>query len=69
MKQNILIINGHQVQTTSPGKLNATLVDHAKQTLEQAGLNVKTSHVDTNYDVEKEVIAEETLSNPIEEYI
>ena len=55
MKQNILIINGHQVQTTSPGKLNATLVDHAKQTLEQAGLNVKTSHVDTNYDVEKEV--------------
>ena len=48
MKQNILIINGHQVQTTSPGKLNATLVDHAKQTLEQAGLNVQTSHVDTN---------------------
>tara|TARA_Y100001960_G_scaffold323017_1_gene400629 strand:- start:3276 stop:3860 length:585 start_codon:yes stop_codon:yes gene_type:complete len=55
MTKNVLIINGHQVQTTSPGKLNATLVEHAKTTLENAGLNVKTSHVDTNYDVEEEV--------------
>lgn len=55
MTKNVLIINGHQVQVTSPGKLNATLVDHAQQVLETAGLNVKSSHVDTNYDVEEEV--------------
>lgn len=55
MTKNVLIINGHQVQVTSPGTLNKTLVNHAKQTLENAGLHVKTSHVDTNYDVEQEV--------------
>ena len=51
----ILIINGHQPYPFASGKLNATLVERARQHLADQGHQVHVSRVAESYDVEQEV--------------
>ncbi len=55
MNKNVFIINGHQYWEISKGELNASLVDFAKNQLEQNDFAVQTSHIDDVYDVEQEI--------------
>ncbi|MCP4936135.1 MAG: NAD(P)H-dependent oxidoreductase [bacterium] len=55
MNKNVFIINGHQYWEISPGKLNRTLVELAKEKITQKGWNVKTTHVDDAFDAAEEV--------------
>jgi len=55
MKKNVFIINGHQYWEISKGKLNASLVEFAKDQLEQKGFTVKVTHIDNAYDIEQEI--------------
>ncbi|MBF0381012.1 MAG: NAD(P)H-dependent oxidoreductase [Magnetococcales bacterium] len=55
MGKNVFIINGHQACDYAPGKLNQSLVDVAKNSLEKQGHNIKVSHVDNDTDPAGEV--------------
>ena len=55
MGKNILIVNGHQYLDYSPGKLNKTLVDAAREHLEQKGCTVKITSVEEEFDCSEEV--------------
>jgi len=54
--KHVLIINAHQTyEGFSNGKLNQTLVDTARNTLEELGCEVRTTHIEKGYDVAEEV--------------
>ncbi len=54
--KKVLIINAHQFyEGFAEGRLNQTLVDTAKETLEQCGCEVQTSILDKGYDIEEEI--------------
>lgn len=52
--KKILIINAHQYYSHSEGKLNASLVDFAKDFFEEAGHEVQTSIIENGYDINLE---------------
>ncbi len=54
MKKNILIINAHQYYESSEGKLNQHLADFAKDFFEEANHEVKTTIIDSGYQIEEE---------------
>ena len=53
--KNILIINAHQYYPYSEGKLNATLVQMAKDILEEKEYQVKTSVINDGWDLDEKV--------------
>jgi modulator of drug activity B len=53
--QNILIINAHQFYPSSEGKLNQSLVDLAKELLEEEGHQLKLTKIDDGYQIGDEV--------------
>ncbi|MDA3967277.1 MULTISPECIES: NAD(P)H-dependent oxidoreductase [Helicobacter] len=53
--KNILLLNGSKSFGHSGGKLNDTLHNVAKETLESLGLNVSETRIDKGYDIESEV--------------
>lgn len=53
--EKILIINGHEYYPFSEGRLNASLVSIAQETLTASGLQVQTSATHDAYDVNAEV--------------
>ncbi|MCP4286306.1 MAG: NAD(P)H-dependent oxidoreductase [Gammaproteobacteria bacterium] len=55
MNKKVFIINGHQYWEISKGELNASLVEFAKDQLEQNGFTVKTTHIDDAYDIAREI--------------
>lgn len=52
---NILIVNAHHYYPFAEGKLNKTLVDVAKETLEEKGHSIKVIHTDDEWDVDTEL--------------
>lgn len=52
---NIFIINAHEEYPFSPGKLNASLVETAKNHLTAKGYVVKITTLKDDYDVEQEI--------------
>ncbi|KZN30413.1 flavodoxin [Pseudoalteromonas luteoviolacea S2607] len=52
---NVLIINGHHYYPFSEGKLNATLVDHARMMFEHQGHRVRTVSMKDEIDIEQEL--------------
>lgn len=52
--KKILIINAHQYYPSSEGKLNKSMVDFAKEVLEEAQHEVKMTIIDAGYDIELE---------------
>jgi len=56
MKKNILIINAHQkYEGFAEGALNKSLSELAEETLRLADHNIRTSVIDTSYNVEEEL--------------
>jgi modulator of drug activity B len=55
MNGNVFLINGHQHWEMSPGKLNRTLVEFARETLIGNGYAVRTTHIDDGYVVHDEI--------------
>lgn len=53
--KNILIINAHQYYPSSEGKLNQSLVELAKDLLEEEGHLVKLTKIDDGYQIDEEV--------------
>ena len=53
--KNILLLNGAKSFGHSNGRLNETLHNVAKDTLQSLGLNVSETHIDKGYDIENEV--------------
>ncbi|RKZ93135.1 MAG: flavodoxin family protein [Gammaproteobacteria bacterium] len=54
--KNILIINAHQFyEGFSEGKLNKTMVDVAKEALEASACEVKLTHIEQGYDINREI--------------
>ncbi|MCE3036696.1 NAD(P)H-dependent oxidoreductase [Helicobacter sp. faydin-H20] len=53
--KNILLINGAKDFGLSKGRLNSTLHDVAKDTLQSLGLYINETHIDKDYDIEVEV--------------
>lgn len=53
--KNILLINGAKDFGLSKGRLNSTLHDVAKDTLQSLGLYINETHIDKGYDAEVEV--------------
>lgn len=53
--KNILLLNGAKNFGHSGGKLNTTLHEVAKETLQTLGLHIQEIHIDKGYDIEKEV--------------
>ncbi len=53
---NVLLINGHQRwEGFAEGKLNQTIIDSAQKQLTDAGYSVKTTIVESGYDVAEEL--------------
>ncbi len=52
---NVFIINGHQPYPSSPGKLNASLVERAHRYFETEGCDTRVTKVAQGYDPEREV--------------
>jgi modulator of drug activity B len=53
---NVLLINGHQrYEGFAEGKLNRTIVDAAEKQLTEAGHEVKTTIVESGYDIAEEL--------------
>lgn len=52
---NILIINAHHAYPFSEGRLNATLVEIAKNTLTKKGHQTRVVHTDNEWNVEEEL--------------
>ena len=58
--KKVLIINAHQkYEGFAEGKLNQTLADVAKETLDVQGCEVQTTYIEKGYDVEEEIIKHE----------
>jgi len=55
MGKNVLLINGHQAWEVSPGKLNKSLIDIAREVFSAKGCEVQSTHIEEDYDVETEV--------------
>lgn len=53
--KNIFIINAHQKNDYSPGKLNASYVVRARDIFEMKGYDVRITTVDEGYDITKEI--------------
>ena len=53
--KNVFIINAHEEYPFSPGKLNATFVEKAKNNLTAKGYEVKVTTMKDDYDVEQEI--------------
>ncbi|XRE44760.1 Modulator of drug activity B [Tenacibaculum discolor] len=53
--KKVLIVNGFQPNAFSEGKLNASLVERAKQQFEANNFEVKITNVSEEYDVDEEV--------------
>jgi len=53
--QNVFIINAHEEYPFSPGKLNGTLVEKAKNNLTAKGYDIKITTMKDDYDVEQEI--------------
>ncbi|MEM9539876.1 MAG: NAD(P)H-dependent oxidoreductase [Cyanobacteria bacterium P01_E01_bin.42] len=53
--KNAFIINAHEEYPFSPGKLNATLVEKAKNNLTAKGYDIKVTTMKDKYDVEQEI--------------
>ncbi|MCE3039092.1 NAD(P)H-dependent oxidoreductase [Helicobacter anatolicus] len=53
--KNILLIHGAKDFGLSKGRLNSTLHDVAKDTLQSLGLHINETHIDKGYDIEVEV--------------
>ncbi len=55
MKKNVLLINGHQVWEITPGRLNKSLIDIAKEIFTAKGYDVQYTHIEDDYSVPEEV--------------
>ena len=53
--KNVFIINAHEEYPFSPGKLNATLVEKAKNNLTAKGYDVKITTMKDDYDADQEI--------------
>jgi modulator of drug activity B len=53
--KNIFIINAHEYYPFSEGKLNATLVEKAKNILQNKGYEVRLTTIQDDYDIEAEI--------------
>lgn len=51
----ILLLNGAKALGVSQGRLNCTLHDVAKQTLENLGFKVLETHIDKGYEEQTEI--------------
>jgi modulator of drug activity B len=55
LMKNIFIINAHEYYPFSEGKLNATLVEKAKNILQNKGYEVRLTTIQDDYDIEAEI--------------
>ncbi len=55
MGKNVFLINGHQAWEISPGKLNQSLIDIARERFVDKGYEVKYTHIEDEYNVSEEV--------------
>lgn len=53
--KNILLLNGRKSFGHSKGRLNETLHNEAKNTLQNLGFNIDETYIDKGYNIEKEV--------------
>jgi len=55
MGKNVFLINGHQAWEISPGKLNKSLIDIARELFSNKGYEIKYTHIEDEYNVSEEV--------------
>ncbi|MEA3467844.1 MAG: NAD(P)H-dependent oxidoreductase [Thermodesulfobacteriota bacterium] len=55
MGKNVFLINGHQAWEISPGKLNQSLIDIAREIFIDKGYEIKYTHIEDDYNVSEEV--------------
>jgi len=55
MSKNVFLINGHQAWDISPGKLNKSLIDIAREKFTTKGYEIKYTHIEDEYNVSEEV--------------
>jgi len=55
MGKNVFLINGHQAWEISPGKLNKSLIDIAREKFTDKGYEIKYTHIEDEYNVSEEV--------------
>ena len=55
MSKNVFLINGHQAWEISPGKLNKSLIDIAREKFTAKGYEIKYTHIEDEYNVSEEV--------------
>ncbi|NOQ47433.1 MAG: NADPH quinone reductase MdaB, partial [Desulfobulbaceae bacterium] len=55
MSKNAFLINGHQAWEISPGKLNKSLIDIAREKFTAKGYEIKYTHIEDEYNVSEEV--------------
>ena len=55
MGKNVFLINGHQAWEISPGKLNQSLIDIAREKFIDKGYEIKYTHIEDDYNVSEEV--------------
>lgn len=53
--KNIFIINGHQKYPFSEGRLNASLIEKAKEYFKSKGCEIKITTMEDDYDVNEEI--------------
>ncbi|MGJ8672078.1 NAD(P)H-dependent oxidoreductase [Rubritalea sp.] len=53
--KNIFIINAHQKNDYSPGKLNASLTQRAKELFEKKGYETRITAAEADYDIQQEI--------------
>lgn len=53
--KNVFIINAHEYYPFAEGRLNQTLVEHAREHLTRNGYQVKTTTMKDDYDVDQEI--------------
>ncbi len=51
MGKNVFLINGHQAWEISPGKLNKSLIDIAREKFTAKGYEIKYTHIEDEYNV------------------
>ncbi len=55
MGKHVLLINGHQAWEMSPGKLNQSLIDLAREEFSVKGYKTQYTHIEDEYNVQEEV--------------
>lgn len=55
MSKNVFLINGHQAWEISPGKLNKSLIDIAREKFTAKGYEIKYTHIEDEYNVSEEI--------------